>query len=375
MRLRNAMSMFALVAACTSTSNDLHVHRSSMPHRSALRVTEQVAPRACIVPEVAPADGPSPEAFALRRQLDSDPNARPAQRQYNFGVWEQTHGSQEEAVRLFELALRLEPSYAVARLELARMHAEGWGVARDLPRAVVMLRALADDLGAVGDLASLNLVMLSLQAGPATELVPQVDLRGYLERAIAAGHTELESLRYVFPMVSSWSTPPAWAQRVADSRARTLQNYGGVWEMAHTVPELVDGSVDPPLWQDRETSSCVSVLRDDDSIEVEINTSSINDHYCLLKGRGGVNAAGELVVETDQPLTIYGAVVPIQGPRCWIRFRAGHEQLELVEVWPDECGRNPEWCGGRGEMLGHTFARGSRRRNARCTSYDGLRSR
>ncbi|MFK8002498.1 MAG: tetratricopeptide repeat protein [Polyangiales bacterium] len=313
----------------------------------------------------------------MRRQLDRDPSARPAQRQYNFGVWEQTHGSHEEAVRRFEHALSLEPTYPAARLELARMYAEGWGVPLDMPRAVTMLRSLAeDDAGGVGDLASINLVLLGLNTERVRELVPLPDLGAYLERAIASGHSELESLRYVFPMVSSWSTLPAWARRVPNSAAPTLQNYGGVWETEHTVPELVDGSVDPPVWAERETSSCVSVLADTDSIEVEINTASINYHHCLLEGRGGINAAGELIVETDQPLTIYGDVVPIQGPRCWVRFRAvGQQRLELAEIWPVECGRNPEWCGGRGEMLGHAFDRESRQPNARCERYDGVRGR
>lgn len=375
MCLRSSVSLLAALTACASTSDDLQINRSSMPRTLEVLPVEQQASEASAVLEVAPAGGPALEALALRRRLDRDPDARPAQRQYNVGVWEQTH-SHEEAVRRFELALGLEPSYAVARLELARMYAEGWGVPPDVPRAVVMLRDVADDdPGEVGDLASLNLVMLSLQAGLATELVPLVDLRGYLERAISSGHSDLEPLRYALPMASSWSTPPAWAQRVANSRARTLRNYAGVWEMDHTVPELVDGSVDPPVWEDRETSSCVLVLRDGDSIEVEINTASINYHHCLLEGRGGMNTAGDLIVETDQPLTIYSAPEPIQGPHCWIRFSLNNQQLQLAEVWPVECERNPEWCGGRGEMLGHTFDRGSRQANARCESYDGIRNR
>ena len=116
------------------------------------------------------------------------------------------------------------------------------------------------------------------------------------------------------------------------------------------------------------------MLLDSDTIEVEINTASINTHHCLVEGRGGINARGDLVVQTDHPLVLYGVEEPIEGPRCWIRFDYERGQLTIAEVWPSECGANPAWCGGRGEMIGHTF-RVADRQPGRCTSYDSFRDR
>lgn len=363
-----------VIQACTHTPALTPAHQPETQTRETSAPSGEAS--TAVASAAAESAAPTPvDALAVCRHFEQESSLTPAEREYNLAILDPRCDHHADAVRRFEAALALQPDDHAARLELARMYAEGWGVARDVRRAREMLRAVArEDAGELGASAALSVVMLSIE--DRTNDVPASELQAYLERAIAAGHTELEVLRGLITDRASWSSPPAWTAFAPGSQRRVLRRFGGAWNMRHTVPGIVSDSPEgEPIWEDIETSSCVSVLPDGDTAEVEINTASMNDHYCLVEGRGGVNRDGDLVVQTDTPLMDYAPREPVTGPLGWIRFSFERGVLRLAEVWPTECAWNPDWCGARGEMLGHEFPVSERQRDHRCEDFDEIRGR
>lgn len=105
---------------------------------------------------------------------------------YNLGVLAQEEGDFEEAIGYFEQTLRLDSGYQQARLELARMHMEGWGTEVDSERGIELMHAVAE--GADGQLATLANVNLGMFYFKGIG-VEQDERRGIelLEQALAEG--------------------------------------------------------------------------------------------------------------------------------------------------------------------------------------------
>lgn len=59
---------------------------------------------------------------------------------YNLGVASQGRKKYWEALDALQNALRVNPEYHVAKIEISRLYIEGWGVDRDLDRAEALLR-------------------------------------------------------------------------------------------------------------------------------------------------------------------------------------------------------------------------------------------
>jgi hypothetical protein len=309
---------------------------------------------------------------AFRANLEMAARLGSPQAHYNLGVLEQETERHAEAIERFTTALSMDDGYHAARLELARMYGEGWGVPRDVPRALHMMeRVASEDDGRLGGLASLNIVLLALHHRD--ETFNREQLRGHFGRAKAAGH-DLEPLRDRLADVDEWEHPPPWAALEPTPRARVLKRFGGSWTLRHTMPLWDLDENGKEAWIDVPVQSCVAVLPGaDEAIAVEINTTGVNHHHCILDARGGVNARGELVAQSDHPFVLLLHRHTLEGPRCWFRFELSRQGLHLAEVWPSECAANPDWCGARGQMEGYRFEH--RIVGGRCDYYDEIRNR
>jgi TPR repeat protein len=63
---------------------------------------------------------------------------------YNLGVLAQERGDYSKAISRFEKTLEIDSEYVEARLELARMYVEGWGVERNEKFGFEMMKQVAD---------------------------------------------------------------------------------------------------------------------------------------------------------------------------------------------------------------------------------------
>lgn len=108
---------------------------------------------------------------------------------YNFGVFRQQAGRHAEAADLFEKALKAKADFHAARLELARMHAEGWGRPRDPEKgAKLMARVAREADGRAAAIAQANLGLFHLEGrGLPKDRAKAV---GYLRKAKAGGVAE-----------------------------------------------------------------------------------------------------------------------------------------------------------------------------------------
>ena len=91
-----------------------------------------------------------------------------------------------EAIAYFERTLRLDSDYHEARLELARMYLEGWGVESDLTKGFELMRTVAERADEeVRSIAKANLGMFYLNGrGVETEKERGIES---LRQALAEG--------------------------------------------------------------------------------------------------------------------------------------------------------------------------------------------
>lgn len=64
---------------------------------------------------------------------------------FNLGVLEQQKENYSKSVEAFERTLALDPAYHEATIELGRMYAEGWGVPKDLRKALEMMHQVVEN--------------------------------------------------------------------------------------------------------------------------------------------------------------------------------------------------------------------------------------
>ena len=112
---------------------------------------------------------------------------------YNLGVYAQTDKDYSSAIDYFQKTLALDNEHYPAMLELARMHIEGWGMKKDIPKGVAIMKKVANNAsGRVKAIAETNLGYFYLHGLGVPESKDRA--RAYLQNAAKAGIDAAESM-------------------------------------------------------------------------------------------------------------------------------------------------------------------------------------
>jgi TPR repeat protein len=106
---------------------------------------------------------------------------------YNLGVFAQSQKTYDMALEFFNKALKLDPDYHEARLELGRMFMEGWGVEKDEGQGFCLIKQVCEEAapGRLKAVAETNLGVFYLNGTGVEKDLEKA--RFYLQKAADAG--------------------------------------------------------------------------------------------------------------------------------------------------------------------------------------------
>lgn len=318
------------------------------------------------------------DAEGFARSLEVAAGFGDARANYNLGVLAQQRGAWLLAEARFRRALALRSDYPQARLELARMFAEGWGRPVDHAQAARRFRELVS----TGDetirgLAHVNLGIFAFYGMGVPHSLSEA--RAHLQEAKALGVVEADSLLAgIPPQWESWpgaqpepewgdhtlgfdASPggyysrPRWAPDDADWRStRIAVPMAGSYVADQVIALGVPGSDVPPgpPGSAKRTACFEWKARSSATTYLDYRTWHTNSETCS-HGMFVVASRGDEVtlLQNDTMLVTdvrTGARSTVSG--CYVRARLAEASVEFLEDWPRMCSRRQ--CSGRGQLVG-----------------------
>lgn len=397
---RTGLGVWLLVAGCHSPSSQV----STTPTPNPTPETERVeavgiveAPSRPIEPEIdlgphcieAIRPIPNPAAQAEMNRASAALEQRDAitfqaaltaaaahdlpQAHYNLGVLAAEHQRFVEAVERFEHTLELDPCYHAARIELARMHAEGWGVVSNPQVAVAMFRRVVEEAPASdrdGALAETNLALMHLyglgversyslarqMAARAASVAPEAAaLLAALPEHDVWRATTLDAPRPIPYQAMLGARRPAWTSTFAVRAGQAIHHHPGPvvqparYARRGTIAVGVPGD-DRTATPGVETfHDCLEVSGSWEGSSVRVLSFHTNRSTCVWEGRV-VRAEGEDVVAVGRAVRTRDPHLGEDTTSCQLRIHVDEDRVSLVDDWPNGCSRTA--CGYRGGFVG-----------------------
>lgn len=322
------------------------------------------------------------EAFASRDQsLEQHLRAAAAaghpRGHYNLGVVLQRTGRYGPAALHLQRALSVNPCYHAARLELARMAVEGWGVTRDPELAVRMFEEVAaEGPPALQGIAWTNLGLHALYGLGVRRSVR--DARRWWERADAVGQEDAGALLAAMPEgpdpwgdvpldpprgqaeVHVFRSAPAGPSEVPDwvpsnsSLTRDSAVPMGAFVVERTIANGVPGEDAGSLPVGTETlEEFISIGPRWVGAELTVLTWQSNRSTCFWEGDVvGDPSSGTLVARSRRRETYVDEVSRRERslPGCFLRMELRDGRAHVAEDWPESCSLRS--CGHRGGIVG-----------------------
>ena len=357
-----------------------------------LRDCDPAAPEPVVSTEAEALMAESDAAYAagdrrmLMERLGAAAELGVARAHYNLAVLHGQEGRYAESLGRLRSALDIAPCYAAARVELARLFLEGWGVRRDLGFG---LRLLADTAamapeGSLGraaaqtNLATHRLYGLgfapsveaarSLLAKAAPHFPPAAELLAQLPEDPSVWEAvRLDPPRPIPQMATlerredgGWERPPWTVAPGAGRRFSTRNAPARRWTATMPVAVGAPGDDHPEGPAGAETfTSCLETYRCNGNRRcMRILTVHTNRSTCHFEGELDRLSGGEAVVVKTRgigrAITVDEATGEQASLDCQLRVRLG-ETAVIEEDWPPGCARAD--CGYRGDPRTVAFSR------------------